>query len=150
MNMAPFLVAERLSEVQLPQLAASLDRAGLPSLDIARPGRIFFRFLNHGEIVGFGGLEGDPPDLLLRSMVVDAGHRHRGHGSHILQVLEAEARSLGCARLHLLTETAEAFFLRHGFRAADRQVAPVSVARSEEFTALCPASTRYFVKVLPV
>ena len=66
----------------------------------------------------------------------------------MLGLLEARARELGVARLHLLTNTAKSFFAANGYAAADRATAPPSITSSREFTALCPASAAYLVKAL--
>ncbi len=48
----------------------------------------------------------------------------------------------------MLTTTAAPFFRAYGYADADRATAPPSIAGSREFTALCPASAVYLVKVL--
>jgi amino-acid N-acetyltransferase len=149
MSEAPFRHVKPLATSGLPALIDALDHAGLPSDDIGRSGQMFFRLTDDDGLVGFGGLEGEAPDLLLRSLVVAPDRRGQGLGSRLLRRLEQEATMRGCERLHLLTTTAEAFFLRHGFQSADRRAAPSSIAASREFTTLCPASARYLVKELP-
>ncbi len=113
----------------LVELAQALDPAGLPGADLDGPRRWFFRFADAGAVIGFGGLEGDPPDQLLRSIVVHPDHRHCGRGSDIVRALEAQAAAQGCARLHLLTTTAAPLFLRFGYRLAAREAAPPSVVQ---------------------
>lgn len=142
------LHAERLPASALPHLAAALRAAGLPDSDVAEAGRIFFAFFSGVERVGFGGLEGAPPDMLLRSLAVEPGCRGEGHGGRMLAFLEHHARAFSTVRLHLLTTTAEPFFLGHGYRRADRAAAPAAIRGSTEFTSLCPASARYLVKAL--
>ena len=66
----------------------------------------------------------------------------------MLLLLEGEARRTGVDRLHLLTNTAAPFFRTNGYRSADRSSAPVTIAASREFTALCPALATYLVKAL--
>ena len=62
-------------------LAAALASEGLPTDDLAEPGRVFFRFVDDdGRVVGFGGYELYCEDELLRSIVVVAEMRGRGHG----------------------------------------------------------------------
>lgn len=144
MTTATALTAERLSD--LMGLADALTLAGLPVADIARPGRMFFRFTDEGRTVGYGGLEGSGPDLLLRSVAVAPDARSQGHGGRIVAALEREAAALGAARLYLLTSTAAPFFDRHGYAPADRNAAPAAVASCEQFRSLCPASAAYLVK----
>lgn len=134
----------------LAGLAAALERAGLPGDDVRLPGRRFFRAVDaEGQPAGFGGLEGDGPDLLLRSVVIHPDSRGRGHGAAIVRALEAQAAALGAARLHLLTTTATAFFLRFGYAQARREAAPAAIAATAQFASLCPASASYLVKPLP-
>ena len=134
----------------LAELRNHLDLAGLPSADIDQPGRRFFRFTAGGVTVGFAGLEGAPPDMLLRSVVIAAHLRGNGYGSSLFHSIEQEAAGRGCERLHLLTETATTFFRRQGFRDGDRQAAPQSIASSTEFTTLCPSTATYLVKAVSV
>jgi N-acetylglutamate synthase-like GNAT family acetyltransferase len=133
----------------LADLACDLDHAGLPSDDVRLPGRHFFRAASGGRPVGFGSLEGDEPDLLLRSVVVHQDARGQGHGAAIVRLLERRAVALGAARLHMLTTTAAGFFLRLGCQPAAREIAPAAIAGTAQFASLCPASARYLVKTLP-
>jgi N-acetylglutamate synthase-like GNAT family acetyltransferase len=144
---APQLLPVDLDD--LADLARVLDQAGLPSDDVRLPGRYFFRAANEGRPVGFGGLEGNGPDLLLRSVVVQSDARGQGHGAAIVRLLEERAGVLGAARLHLLTTTAADFFLRLGYQPAARETSPASIAGTAQFASLCPASARYLAKTLP-
>lgn len=137
----------RLAPDALTDLATMLADAGLPTADLAEAGRIFFRF-DEDKLAGYGGLEGDGVDRLLRSLVVVPDRRREGIGRAMLAALEREAAVLGVQRLHLLTTTAEEFFKANGYVAADRLMAPSTIAASREFTALCPASAAYLVKTL--
>lgn len=91
-------------------------------------------------------MEGDGPDLLLRSVVVPPPARDRGLGRAVVEALEAEAARLGAARLHLLTATAARFFEGLGYRPAERAAAPPAIAATAQLARLCPASARYLVK----
>lgn len=139
--------ATRLDPDALSGLATLLAEAGLPTTDLAEGGRSFFRFDDVG-LVGYGGLEGDGADRLLRSLVVVPDRRREGIGCVMLAALEQQAVLLGVERLHLLTTTAADFFKANGYAVADRLTAPVSIAASREFTSLCPASAAYLAKTL--
>lgn len=130
---------------ELSGLAGFLDAASLPSADLAEPGRMFFRF-DADSLVGYGGLEGEGADRLLRSIVILTDRRGHGLGRALVATLEQKARDLGVRRLHLLTTTAAPFFRTLGYADADRRAAPPAVAASREFTSLCPASAAYLVK----
>ena len=137
-----------LDPANLGELRDALAGAKLPVADLAEPDRAFFRFDDDAGLVGFGGLEGHGADRLLRSLLVAADRRGAGLGRAMLAALEGGARDLGVARLHLFTNTAAPFFATNGYVAADRARAPAPIAASREFTALCPASAAYLVKVL--
>lgn len=145
--MAPPLTAIPIEPASLDELASALEGAALPTADISGPDRIFFRFETDSPI-GFGGIEGDGPDRLLRSLVVLDHHRGAGHGRAIVRLIEQQAAARGVARLHLLTLSAAPFFAAQGYAETPRSAAPASIAASAEFTALCPASATYFTKIL--
>jgi len=142
------LAATPIDVGDLDELANVLSVAGLPTADLREPSRAFFRFDDETGLVGFGGLEGDGADRLLRSLVVIPNRRGLRLGRAMLVLTEQEARRLGVERLHLLTDSAAPFFRTNGYSDADRGVAPGPIATSREFTALCPASATYLVKVL--
>ncbi|MCU6453418.1 arsenic resistance N-acetyltransferase ArsN2 [Sphingomonas sp. A2-49] len=141
------MAAALLDPGELAGLAWCLDAANLPSADLADPGRLFFRF-EADSLVGYGGLEGEGADRLLRSIVILADRRGHGVGRTLVTTLEQQARNRGVERLHLLTTTAASFFRALGYTDADRGAAPRAVAAPREFTALCPASAAYLVKAL--
>ena len=138
----------RLDPDNLGELRDTLAASGLPVADLAEPGRAFFRFDDDTGVVGYGGLEGEMTDRLLRSLLVVADRRGDGLGRSVLVLLENVARVMRVQRLHLLTDTAAPFFAGAGYVASDRATAPASIAASREFTALCPASAAYLVKAL--
>lgn len=106
------------------------------------------RQFQRARLVGYGGLEGEGDDRLLRSIVILNDRRGLGWGRTLVASLEGQARDLGARRLHLLTTTAAPFFRSLGYVDADRDAAPPTVASSLEFTSLCPASATYLVKAL--
>lgn len=125
-------------------LLAALRAEGLPAPDAGR----YFSADHYGAVIGYVGLEGEERDLLLRSLVVLADHKARGLGSQVLAAAETAAGDMGAARLHVLTTTAESFFARRGFVAADRASAPPAIRRTREFADICPASAAYLIKDL--
>ena len=64
------MIATLLDPRSLSDLMAELSAAGLPASDLAEAGRRFFRFEDDVGIVGYGGIEGDGSDRLLRSLNV--------------------------------------------------------------------------------
>jgi GNAT superfamily N-acetyltransferase len=75
------------------------------------------------EVVGTatGAVRGD--EVYLARLIVSAGERGTGVGSHLLAAFEAEAASRGCTRLTLRTQaegSARPFYERRGWRAYAR------------------------------
>ena len=138
------MVALHTIEQDHAGLISALAREGLPG-----PGAgCYFGAEHNGAVVGYVGLEGEGLNLLLRSLVVLQEQKARGLGRRVLAAAETVARELGAERLHLLTTTAEPFFTRNGYRAADRKSAPPAIRQTREFASLCPAGASYLTKDL--
>ena len=70
-------------------------------------------------------------------VVVEPALRGSGIGGTLVDSSESLARDLGIDELYLLTETAETWFERRGYRAIERDVVPEPVRGSIEFTTAC-------------
>lgn len=133
----------------LPALAAALGAASLPADDIDLPGRTFYRFTSPaGEVVGYGGVELYGSDALLRSIVVQPGHRRHGYGKAVVARLMAEAGAAKVKAAYLLTTSAKAFFEKAGFTVIDRAAAPAAILGTTQVAGLCPASASLLVRTL--
>jgi amino-acid N-acetyltransferase len=124
--------------------ACGLPVADLEDLDLGH----FFACGPPGAPLGVVGLELLGEVALLRSLAVSEASRRRGCGGTLLEAAQRHAREQGVRVLYLLTDTAEAFFRRHGFRRVPRVQAPPAVQATREFSALCPDSAVLMVKVL--
>jgi amino-acid N-acetyltransferase len=130
------------------QVIALLAESGLPVAGVAE---WFDRFVvadEGGDIVGVAGLEVHGVDGLLRSVAVRADHRGSGLGGALTEEVIARSGD-GLKSIYLLTETAEAFFPRHGFRRIARAAASDAVKRSAEFSELCPVSAVLMIRTMP-
>jgi len=125
-----------------PRFAAALAAAGLPASGVQ--GQCYA--LADGR--GFGMIEGEGADRLLRSVIVPAGERGAGAGTSLVDLLAVQAVELGVERLWLLTTTATDFFLRRGWNSVSRDAAPATIRTSEQFTSLCPASATLMMRDL--
>jgi amino-acid N-acetyltransferase len=126
-----------------------LIAARLPIEDLnSAPALRFWVAEDQGRIIGAIGLEARGTAGLLRSLVVEPFHRQRGLGSNLAAMLEREALATGIDVLVLLTQTAEAFFERHGYQVADRDHVPDEIKQSAEFQLLCPSSAICMTKSL--
>ena len=68
-----------------------------------------------------------------------------GLGGRLTEATLELSRNLVVAEAYLLTETADLFFPRFGFRPIPRSGLPLGVRRSVEFTSACSASARAMV-----
>jgi len=127
----------------LDPIVSLLKNAGLPVADITRSKVKFIVALDHNRLVGVIGLEHYGTDGLLRSMATDIVNRNKGIGSQLLHRLICYGRELGINDLHLLTTTAEKYFLSKGFVTSKRECAPDVIRNTEEFSAICPSSSAY-------
>lgn len=92
------------------------------------------------QIVATSALEMYGESALLRSVAVDSIARGTGLGTRMMEAIVKLALRLRVKRLFLLTETAEDFFPKFGFRKVNRSDIPDNVKSSLEFTLLCPSS----------
>jgi amino-acid N-acetyltransferase len=126
-----------------------LSESDLPIADItARNAVCFFGCGSGPELEGLVGLELYGEVALLRSLAVAAAHRRVGLGSRLVAHAERHAQDHGVKSLYLLTTTAEAFFLRHGYARIPREDAPAAIRGTKEFAGICPVSSAFMVKSL--
>lgn len=129
-------------QTDLDAVLALLKQEDLPTEGVAEH---LTRFLvaedAAGAFLGAIGLEYYGGDTaLLRSAVVDPSCRSKGIGWALFEGLLENARGLRLKRLVLLTNTAESYFARKGFRKIPRSSITGPVTQSIEFTGACPAS----------
>lgn len=140
---------DRPSASQWPRLRDLLTAADLPAEGVGPDGgRFLIATDEQGRIGGGVGLEGEPPEALLRSLVVDPESQGRGLGALLLAAAERLAAQAGIRRLYLLTTTAADYFESRGYRPIAREDAPPSIRATEEFSRLCPDSAVAMVRAL--
>ena len=130
------------------EAVALVTSASLPVADL-RPGKQNFLGAYHGGIL-LGTIAWEPYGnvALVRSLAVREFRRGAGIGTALYQALEEEAVSRGLSQLVLLTETAEAFFLKLGYAKVNREELAEAVKASAEFQGLCPVSASAMTKRL--
>jgi amino-acid N-acetyltransferase len=115
-----------------------LGRNGLPAAELAQHAENLLVATAADEVVGAAAVEHYGDVALLRSVVVQEGSRSEGLGTELALAALDLAASKGAHDVYLLTETAEEFFSRLGFRRMERELAPSAVRDSVEFRAACP------------
>jgi amino-acid N-acetyltransferase len=119
--------------------------AGLPldGLDDALAAAVVAR--DGDRIVGCAALEVHGDAGLLRSVAVAPERRGEGLGQDLTRAALDLARTRDLRRIYLLTETAERFFPRFGFRRISRAEVVGPVRESVEFRSACPESASVMV-----
>ena len=134
-------------------VGALLVDAGLPVADLDEASMVRFTIatrpsLPGGSLAGVIGLQSFTEVGLLRSLVVAKSARSTGCGSKLVQAVERIASEAGVRQLWLLTTDARGYFEDRGFQAVSRELAPVAIRQTAEFTSLCPASAVLMMKTL--
>ncbi len=134
------VVIEKAVAADLPEILSLLERAKLPGAGVQEHLGGFVVAKEGARVVGCAALEQYGKAGLLRSVVVDVTLRGLGLGQQLTQAMLARARERKLARIYLLTETAQDFFPRFGFRVVKREAVDAPVKQSIEFTSACPDS----------
>lgn len=132
------------------ELAEQLRTVGLPTDDLAEPGRRFFRFGDQRDgLIGFIGWEGPDGAALLRSLVVVPTQRGRGWGRTMIGWALLQLAESGATDAYILTTTIAPLAIKLGFQTIERAQAPVSIRASRQFATLCPATAHLLHRSLP-
>ena len=130
---------------ELPRILELLEEGGLPRDELANHLSTTLVARSEGRVIGCAALELYGQVALLRSVAVARDLRGTGLGRPLTEAAPEFSRHLDVEEAYLLTETADLFFPRFGFRPIPRSEVPRSVQRSVEFTAARPASARVMV-----
>ena len=126
----------------LPAVLTLLEENELPREGLSKHSATVLTLREGERIVGSAALELYGASVLLRSVAVADRRRGEGLGGWLTREALELARRCGAERAYLLTETADGFFGRFGFRPVSRSEVPESVRRSAEFVSACPRSAR--------
>ncbi|MEK9136912.1 MAG: arsenic resistance N-acetyltransferase ArsN2 [Bacteroidota bacterium] len=124
----------------LDRIKQLLDAESLPTTGVAEYLQHFLVAEKNGLILGAIGLEVYGETALLRSVVVSLKDQRTGIGSMLYSRNLEQARRLGVRKLVLLTNTAEAYFAKRGFRKIDQKSVTGPITTSVEFTGACPSN----------
>ena len=128
-----------------------LREVKLPTESVDTGTTTFYVGIENGDVVGIAGFEFYGDDALLRSVAVRPNVQSRGIGSKIVDHMLTVARQRKIHRVVLLTETAQKFFERKGFKVVTRSsITNGPMQQSTEFTVACPTSAVCMVLDLDV
>lgn len=126
-----------------PELEKLLEENNLPFQDLLSSNIEFIVATYKENIVGCIGLEIKGHNGLLRSFAVSGDFKNKAIGNRLFELLRSKAQTVGIMKLHLLTTTAELYFLRKGFKNEDRKNTPAEINESTEFSEICPSNSIY-------
>lgn len=131
---------------ELNGMLALLKKSNLPYEDIDLNGNLFIGYYNSSnELIGVAGLESYGETSLLRSVAVAEDQRGKSIGSKIIADILDQAAQRKIKEVYLLTETAHDFFINKGFKDITRDLVPLQVKASTEFSSVCPVSAACMV-----
>jgi amino-acid N-acetyltransferase len=115
-----------------------LETAKLPTAGVKDHIQNFMLEFHKNTLLGCAGLEIYEQAGLLRSVAVSASKRSNGVGSRLVKSILEHARTQQLSSIFLLTQTAENYFPRFGFKRVSRPEIPASLQASEELRGACP------------
>lgn len=133
-----------LNNIQSILTAHHLPTSDLHSIDLKH----FFGCGPESTPQGVIGLQVFGSQALVRSLAVNSEAQGEGCGSALYEKLEQHSKEIGINTLYLLTETAETFFTKRGFKVIDKQDAPEQIKQTKEFSSLCPDSAILMCKTI--
>jgi amino-acid N-acetyltransferase len=131
---------ERAKIGDWPAVRGLLSEAGLPLEGAAEAFASGVVVRDGDRVIGCAAIEPYESAALLRSVAVAPDRRGTGVGTGLVRAAEDLAHDGGASTLILLTETAEAWFVRLGYAAIERSTVQADVARSIEFETACSTS----------
>lgn len=134
----------------LPQIEILLQNSGLPSEDCCYHINHFFGVYANGKLTAVGAIECLQKSGLLRSIAVQTSYQGQGLAGLLVDYLHRYAMKQGIEALYLLTETAQAYFLKLGYAKIDREQLPAEISQTRQCQSLCPATAQALVYRLPV
>ena len=132
----------------LKEIRFLLDNASLPSVDIENHLQNFLVLETSANLLGTIGLECYGNTALLRSLAVQNDYQNKGYGKELCYALLSKVKKMNINSIYLLTETAERFFSKEGFRKIAREDVPYLIKQTKEFSNLCPETAVCMVKIL--
>lgn len=138
--MALLLTITPAAASDVAEIEALLIEAVLPTAGVEEHWKTFVVARDGDRLVACGGAEAYPTAALLRSIAVLPHYQGGGLGRRIVRELIDRLASHGIREFYLLTDTAEEYFRKRGFKKIDRDHVNPQVLASREFQDACPES----------
>ncbi len=121
----------------LQGVLALLSANGLPVEGVADHLKTFIVARDGEQLVGCSGAESYSFVALVRSVAVDERYRGIGLGRRLTREILDRLSSRGVREFYLLTNDAEEYFKKRGFKTIDRDEVHPQVLASSEFNGDC-------------
>ncbi len=108
----------------------------------------FFVIKEESNIIGCAGIEHYDDVGLLRSVAVDIKYQRKGLGKKLINKMIVFAEEKGIENLYLLTDSAEEFFKKFGFKLVSRNDVDSRIQQTYEYTTACDETASVMVKRL--
>lgn len=130
----------KASVQDLPEVLELLKQVDLPIEGVRKHFHNFFTIKKDNLTVGCGGIEIYENVGLLRSLAIHPSIQAKGNGQQMVGRIEEYSAEKGIYNIYLLTETAEKYFQKLGYKIIPREEADPRIKQSIEFTTLCPSA----------
>ncbi|XWW47452.1 GNAT family N-acetyltransferase [Fibrella sp. USSR17] len=124
-----------------PALIELLTQADLLTDDLPDDLGTFVLAFDADTLAGAAGVEVFGSTGLLRSVAVSPAYQSRQIGRQVVDAVYALAQDSDVVDLYLITTTADGYFKRLDFGRVERSNVPDAIARTRQFSDLCPASS---------
>jgi len=102
----------------------------------------FYVIEDKNKIIATAGYESCSSYALLRSFAVLDTYKGLGLAGKLYKTLEEKAKNENIKAFYLLTQTAEKYFEKLNFINIEKNEAPNSIKKTEQFKSICPASSQ--------
>ncbi|MFX0210010.1 MAG: arsenic resistance N-acetyltransferase ArsN2 [Candidatus Hodarchaeota archaeon] len=136
-NPYPIVKADK---IHLSGIINLLNQVNLPQEGIEEHLSDFIVSIHEGIVIGCAGIEIYETVGLLRSVAVHPDYQGKTIGNALIHQILSHAQKKRVKEIFLLTETAEKYFSRLGFKKINREDIDYRIKETQEFKSLCPAS----------
>lgn len=120
-------------ETDLDAILALLESMSLPTAGVRENIGSFVVAKDNGRVVACSGAEAFQLVALIRSIAVQEDYRSIGLGRRMVREILDRLSSLGLREFYLLTNDAEGWFRKRGFKVIDRDEVHPQLLQSSEF-----------------
>ncbi|MFX0066087.1 MAG: arsenic resistance N-acetyltransferase ArsN2 [Candidatus Hermodarchaeota archaeon] len=136
-NLYPIVKADK---THLSGIINLLNQVNLPQEGIQTHISDFIVSIHDATVIGCAGIEVYETVGLLRSVAVHPDYQGKAIGNALIRMILSHAQKRRIEEIFLLTETAEKYFLKLGFKRINRDDIDYRIKETQEFKTLCPAS----------